>query len=391
MARRWKRQRILTLAAVVGILMLPAAQGASAAPEEVKIGAIFDLSGPTADAGAPYGEGVRDYVDWYNAQPDRARAVALKWNDFSYRPDLAEQYYGESVDEGAVGFIGWGTADTEALRPRVNSDRIPFLSGSLAETLTDPSVNPYNFVPGTTYSDQIRIALGWIAKQEAGRHTEVAVFHHDSPFGTSPLQAGRDYIAEKHLDIGYQTYSMRKGATDFKAELDKAKAQGAAYAIVHNVSRPAATLATNMADGGYGMHLMCLNYCGDETFVHLAGPAAENAAAVMPFAPPAADAAGMQAMKKHVEAKGGKLEDKGVHYVQGWYTAAAIVTAAVTSKEISGPSVHDRLESSEGVATGDVTTGPIRFRSDSHKGLQGARLFKVSSGRWAALSDALSP
>ena len=391
MARRREWQRILTLAAVVGSLMLPAAQGASAAPEEVKIGAIFDLSGPTADTGTPYGEGVRDYVDWYNAKPDRARTVALRWNDFNYRPDLAEQYYSEAVDEGAVGFIGWLSADTETLRPRVNSDKIPFVSGSLAETLTDPSVNPYNFVPGTTYSDQIRIALGWIAKQEAGKHTEVAVFHHDSPFGNSPLQAGHDYIAEKHLDIGYQTYAMTKGATDFKAELDKAKAQGATYAIVHNLSRQAATLAKNVADGGYGMHLLCLNYCGDEMFVHLAGPAAENAAAVMPFAPPAADTAGMQEMKKFVAAKGGKLEDKGVHYVQGWYTAAAIVTAAVTAKEISGPSVHDQLESSDGVTTGDVTTGPIRFRPDSHKGLQGARLFKVSNGKWATLSDALTP
>ena len=391
MAQRREWQRILALAAAVGILMLPAAQGASAAPEEVKIGAIFDLSGPTADAGTPYGEGVRDYVDWYNAQPDRARSVALRWNDFGYKADLAEQYYGESVEEGAVGFIGWGSADTEALRPRVNSDQIPFVSGSLAETLTDPKVTPYNFVPGTTYSDQMRIALGWIAKQESGKHTEVAVFHNDSPFGTSPLEDGRKYIGEKHLDIGYKTYPMPRGATDYKAQLDEAKGQGATYAIVHNVSSPAAMLARNIADGGYGMHVLCLNYCGDETFIHLAGPAAENAAAVMPFAPPTADTAGMQAMKKHVEAKGGKLEDKGVHYVQGWYTAAAIVTAAVTAEEISGPSVHDQLESSEGVATGDVTTGPIRFRPESHKGLQGARLFKVTDGKWASLSEALTP
>jgi hypothetical protein len=37
----------------------------------------------------------------------------------------------------------------------------------------------------------MRITLRWIAEQEAGKHVEVAVFHHDSPFGTSPIDAPR--------------------------------------------------------------------------------------------------------------------------------------------------------------------------------------------------------
>jgi branched-chain amino acid transport system substrate-binding protein len=273
----------------------------------------------------------------------------------------------------------------------VTSDKVPFISASNAETLTDPNVTPYNFFPGASYSQQMRIILQYISDQNKGKHVEVAVFHHDSPFGTSPLEDGRKYIAEKKLDMGYKTYTMPKGATDFKAELEQAKDQGATYIVVQNVASPAATLAKNAADGRYGMHLVCLNWCGSELFVKIAGAAAENVAAVMPFAPPSADSAGMQDMKKFVEAKGAKLEDEGVHYVQGWYTAAAMVTAAVSATEISGPGVHDELERSEGVATGDVTTGPIRFRPDSHKGLQGARLFQVTDGKWASLSDALAP
>ena len=51
----------------------------------------------------------------------------------------------------------------------------------------------------------------------------MAVFHHDSPFGTSPLQAGRDYIDERHLDIGYKNYAMPAGATDYLAQIEQAR------------------------------------------------------------------------------------------------------------------------------------------------------------------------
>jgi branched-chain amino acid transport system substrate-binding protein len=380
----------LTVVVTVGALLVPTAPG-GAAEEPVKLGAIFDQSGPTADAGTPWSVGVRDYVSWHNARPDRGRKVDLRWQDFGYKPPLAEQLYQQYVSDGAVGFIGWGTADTEALRPRANADQIPFMSASYPETLTDPKQTPYNFVDGTTYSDQLRVTLQWIAKQAAGKHTEVAVFHHDSPFGTSPLEDGRNYIAQHKLDLGYETYAMPAGATDYMAQLEQAKSQGAAYVVVHNVASPAAKVARNLADGKYGMQMVCLNWCGDELLVKLAGPAAEAVAAVMPFAPPSVDAAGMRAMKEYLAGQGKKLEDQGVHYVQGWYTAAAMVTGAVTAAEVKGPAIRQRLESSDGVDTGGVSTGPIRFRADSHKGMNGARLFKVKGGQWEPLTEALTP
>jgi branched-chain amino acid transport system substrate-binding protein len=265
------------------------------------------------------------------------------------------------------------------------------MSASYPETLTDPNETPYNFVDATTYSDQLRVTLQWIAHKAAGKHTEVAVLHHDSPFGASPLEDGRSYIAENKLDIGYKTYPMPKGATDYVAQLDQAKAQGAAWVVVHNLPKPAAAVARDIADGKYGMQMVCLNWCGDELLVKLAGPAAETVAAVMPFAPPSIDTAGTRAMRAHLAAQGQKLEDKGVHYVQGWYTAAAMVSGVVSASETKGPAIRQRLESSEGVDTGGVATGPIRFNAQSHKGMTGARLFRVKGGRWEPLTDALTP
>jgi hypothetical protein len=73
------------------------------------------------------------------------------------------------------------------------------------------------------------------------------------------------------------------------------------------------------------------------------------------------------------------------------YTAAAMVTAAVSASEVNGPAIKRQLESSDGVDTGGVATGPIRFTANSHKGMAGARLSVVKDGQWAALSEALTP
>jgi len=253
---------------------------------DIKVGAIFDLSGATADVGTPFSEGIRDYVDFKNSQGGvEGHKLALTWQDYGYKVPQAEQLYQQYVSQGAKVFMGWGTGDTEALRPRVNADKIPFMSASYAETLADPKVTPYNFFPGASYSQQMRIALQWISDQNKGKHIEVAVFHNDSPFGTSPLDDGKKYIADHKLNIGFKNYPMPAGATDFVAQIGQAKTQGAKYIIVQNVASPAAKLATNLASAKSDMQLMCLNWCADELFVKLAGPGAEKMIGVMPFAP----------------------------------------------------------------------------------------------------------
>src|SRR5690606_5700629 len=135
---------------------------------------------------------------------------------------------------------------------------LPFMSASWAETLIDPAETPYNFVVGATYSDQMRVALAWIA-EDAGGPAEVAVFHHDSPFGESPVEDGRAYIEQQGLELGYEAYAMPGGATDYVGELSRAQSQGAQYIVIQNVASPAAQLASNVASQGLDMQIVCLN------------------------------------------------------------------------------------------------------------------------------------
>lgn len=368
--------------------------GGGTSGDPITIGGIFDLSGATGDVGTPYSEGVRDYIEWRNSDGGvSGRELDLQWQDYAYDVANAEQLYSQYSSEGAVAIQGWGTGDTEALRGLVTDDEIPFMSASWAETLINPEETPYNFVVGATYSDQMRVALKWIA-EDSGGGAEVAVFHHDSPFGESPVEDGQAYIDEQGLDLGYANYAMPSGATDFVGELSRAESQGANYIVIQNVASPAAQLASNVASQGLDMQVVCLNWCASELYIELAGDAAEGTVGVHPFSPPTLDAEGLQPLADHLESQGESLEDKNIFYVQGWYTmhvmAEAIANVVDSGEEVTGPAIREALETMDPVDMGGVSED-VDFSADSHRGMSKSNIYEMQGGELQVMQEGVTP
>jgi branched-chain amino acid transport system substrate-binding protein len=367
---------------------------AQADGEPIVIGNIADLSGPTGDVGTPYSEGVRGYVSWRNDQGGIAgRPIELLWDDYQYDVAVAERLYGDYIAQGAVAIQGWGTADTEALRGRVNSDEVPFMSASYSEELTHAEETPYNFIVATSYSDQMRIALRWIHDQDPG--AQVAVFHHDSPFGNSPVQDGQTYIEEEGLDLGYEVHVMPGGATDFVGELRRVQAAGVGYIVVQNVESPAAVLARDIADQGLDIQLVLLNWAGGELFINLAGDQAEGAVSVQPWTPVAVEVPGQEDPRAFLEEQGSSLES--LHYTQGWWKMAlmsdAIETIVENGEEVTGPAIAEALDAVENYDTQGVSL-PITLapREDGRRtGMVCSPMWVVEGGQWTELVDELCP
>jgi branched-chain amino acid transport system substrate-binding protein len=368
--------------------------GAAADGEPILIGNIADLSGATADVGTPYSEGVRGYVDWRNAQGGIAgRPIELLWEDYQYDVAVAERLYTDYAAQGVVAIQGWGTADTEALRGRVNADEIPFMSASYSEELTHAEQTPYNFIVATSYSDQMRIALRWIHEQDPG--AEVAVFHHDSPFGTSPVADGQAYVEDNGLDLGYQVHVMPGGATDFIGELRRVQADGVGYIIVQNVESPAALLARDIADQGLDIQLVLLNWAGGELFIDLAGEDAEGAVSVQPWTPVAHEVPGQDDVRAYLDERGEEL--RSLHYTQGWWKMAlmaqAIESLVTADQEVTGSALRDALAEIENFDTQGVSL-PISLtpRDDGRRaGMVCSPMWVVDGGEWTPLVDELCP
>ena len=367
------------------------------APKDpIKIGAIFDLTGGTADVGTPYGEGMKAYVEWRNANGGiEGHQIDLSSADYAYKVDQAETLYTQYVQEGVVAFMGWGTGDTEALRTKIAEDKIPFMSASYSAALLDMTAAPYNFLIGTSYSDQGIIAVRWAmddwkAKGNADM-PKVAVIHNDSPFGQSPVADAKAF-AEAN-GVAFTSLAMPKGATDYVAELAQMSTFGANYVIIQNVSSPAALLLKDAKTQGFGAQFICLNWCADEILVKLAGDAAEGVMGTIPFTPPSSPVAGHDDPDAWLKANGSSLAEKGLHFSQGWWTMAVmaegIARVIKDGKEVNGENIRAALESIQNFETGGVTA-PISFAPDSHRGNASLRLFKVEGGVWKVVSDFIS-
>ena len=91
--------------------------------------------------------------------------------DYGYQvPRAIAQYKKWSGGEKVSAILGWGTADTEALKKFVAEDKIPDISGSYSAALSDPTgagckteAAPYNFFYGPSYSYSLLGMLTWSA------------------------------------------------------------------------------------------------------------------------------------------------------------------------------------------------------------------------------------
>ena len=370
--------------------------GVERAEDEILVGAIFDLTGPTADVGLDYAAAVRGHVAWLNARGGiRGRPVRLIYQDYGYQVDRAEQLYTQFVQEGALIFMGWGTGDTEALRLRITEDRIPFASASLSHVLGDAHESPYNFLVATTYSDQFRIVLRWIADDHRAKGGEgnarVAFMHNASPFGLSPwVQGGEDYAREIGVDV--TSYEMPRGATDYTAEFTRIGQAGATYVVFQNTSAPAAVALRNARGLGVDATFVCLNWCANALLWRLAGDAAEGVVGAIPWAPLTDDVPGVRDIRAYLESEGEDYREKTNAYTQGWWTmgvfAEGIRRVLDAGDELTGENIRLAMETIAGLDTGGAGP-PLTFTPSDHRGSKGLRLFRAEDGMWSPLTEFL--
>jgi branched-chain amino acid transport system substrate-binding protein len=186
---------------------------------------------------------------------------------------------------------------------------------------------------------------------------------------------------------------MPKGATDYVAELAQIQQFGAQYVIIQNVSSPAAVLLKDAKSQGYDGQFICLNWCADENLISLAGDAAEGVMGAIPFTPPSSPVAGHKDADAYLKENGSSLEEKGLHYTQGWWTMA-VMTEGIkrvldSGQDVTGENLKAALEGIQNFSTGDVTS-PISFSPTSHRGNTALKLYQVQSGKWSPVSDYIS-
>ncbi|MGQ0571821.1 MAG: ABC transporter substrate-binding protein [Armatimonadota bacterium] len=285
--------QIRGIAVVVGFLLaaMVIPVGAQAPiPSTIKVGALFDLTGPTSDVGVDYHKGVLDHVRYINESQSGVRGkvrIDLVWADYAYRIPESLNLYRKYRDVDRVqAIIGWGTNDTEALKEQIAADQIPYISASYSSHLNDPSKTPYNFYPVSSYSDQIRAVLKYardLARKERIANPKFVFVYPDHPYGRAPIPAGKDYAKELGFEVGPDQI-VALTALEARGQVSAIRSFGADFAWLGGTTNSASVTVRDASQAGLKTRWFVNVWGYDENMIKLIGQSAENVYGSTPHA-----------------------------------------------------------------------------------------------------------
>ncbi|MGJ7035817.1 ABC transporter substrate-binding protein [Anoxybacillus eryuanensis] len=354
----------------------------------IKIGALFDITGATGDVGTPYAEGEKAYIEYINSKGGvNGYKIELVGQDYAYKiPEAQKLYQKYKSSDKVSAILGWGTADTEALRQQVATDKIPFFSASYSENLKNIKESPYNFLTAASYSDQARSVLRWIKENHTGGTPKVALIYNDTAFGKSPIQDAKDFAKEIGVEIVDEQIVDLK-ALDATSQLLNMKKKAPDYAIIQQTWGATATILKDAKKLGIETQFIGLNWTTGEGLLPIAGDAAEGFIGVVTHAFPYEDLPGMAEVKEYLTSKGEKLEDKNQKFIQGWVTAKILVEGIKQADDpTTGEGIRQGLEKLKDLDLGGLAA-PVTFTADNHAGTNQIRLAKVENGQFKVFTD----
>ena len=354
--------------------------GRAAASRPIKIGGIFDLTGATADVGTPYSEGMRGLrrlAQRRRAASSGHKIEALICRTTRYKVPIAEQLYSQYVPRAWSPFMGWGTGDTEALRSRVTDDKMPFMSASYAEMLTDPTETPYNFVLGADLlrPDARRPRLH--RRSRTSGRPRSPCFHHDTPVRHRP--DGR----RREVDRGQGARARLQGLPDAGRRHRLRRPAPAGQGAGREVRRDPERVQPGRAGRQEHRRPRARHEDRLPQLVHRRA-VRQARRRTPPRAPDRIHAVRAGHVQRQgpatrrrrlpARARASTSTTKGLHYVQGWYTM-----------DVDGEGIEKRSPTARGAhrreikrrsrrcrpSTPAASSAPIKFTADVHAGMQG--------------------
>lgn len=360
--------------------------------QEIQVGHLADLTGPTASIGVAYANGISDTIEWYNENGGvGGELIDFETIDYAYQAPRAVSIYQGWASDDVVAIQGWGTADTEALVQFVEADEVPYFSASYSGALTDPtgegersnSAAPYNFFYGPSYSDACRALVQWAASdwdENGDGLTPVWVHMGDNhPYPESPRVACTEYAEELGFDVANPiAYTLAPG--DFTAQCLTLNEIGANYAYVANIAGSTISLLNSCANTGTDVQFVSNVWGYDEQVMRAAGENADGVVvAVRTESIWTDDNPGLETVRAISD--GGDYEV--LSYISGVCSAAYMVEAIAGAQEvgeISGPNIRTYLESqTDWVPEGlDGVCFPSTWTAEDHRGLMTVAIYRGS-------------
>ena len=367
----------------IGLLAVGVAAATAEAQAPIKLGNLVDLTGPTSDQGKDIAKGRNDAVQWFNEKGGiNGRKIELVSVEYGFQPPRAVAAYKKFVEDDKVLLVlGYGTPDTEALRPFITKDKMPYLSGSYSGHLTDPRQTPYNFPGGIDYTSQIRIFLNHVKEtwKDTSRKPRVAFIYADNSYGRAPIESGRAYAKEIGVDLVDEEL-IPTVVVDVTSQLLTMQKKSPDFVYINTNTQWVPVVLKDSYKLGLKVQYVINNYGIDERTPKLAGDAAEGVLGIQDVVYWGENVPGMKTLME-VHKKNHPNETPNSPYMRGWLW---VIVAAEAIKRAgpnpTGEMVKNALESFKEFDTWGLTP-PFTYTSEDHRPTNRARLVQVKGGK----------
>ena len=195
---------LLAIALIAIPLLGACAPKAPAKEKVIKVGYLYDLTGPVS---ASIGKnGLPQLLAPYrNANETNFLGdvrVEVLWEDYAFNVDRAVSAYKKMKDGGAVAIRPLTTLAAEAIQPLSTRDQIPVVGNSTTDKLVDPTQWHYTIAP--SYTQMFTIILKWAKDnwKDTTRKPRVAQIAWDAPLGRGHITASEEYAKKIGVDVG---------------------------------------------------------------------------------------------------------------------------------------------------------------------------------------------
>lgn len=364
------------------------AQAGGEKPKEYVIGAIVSKTGPASPLGEPEYNTLKLLEKKLNESGGiNGVPLRLVLVDDESEPQKAQQEMNRMIhDEKVLAVIGSTTTGASlAMKGIAQENKVPLVSLAASVKVVEP---PNEWVFKTPHSDELAAARIWQYLKDKGL-TKVAIVHDSNAYGT----AGKEALVKLAKDFGIEivvTESYNTKDQDMTVQLTKVKNAGAQAMVVWGTNPGPAIIAKNRKDLGLTIPYISSHGSAFNTFIQLAGDAAEGVvlptgrllvAEQIPDSDPQAKVV-REFYQEYVQA----YNSEPGNFAAYAYDAFHLIVDALKNGATTREAIRDHLEQTKNWVG---TTGVFNFSPEDHNGLttDSMVMAEVKGGKWVYKQD----
>ena len=378
--------RLLKLSLTLGVVFFTASSQAQT--QDVKVGVIYDATGPIATQSTPYAKGVQAAIRSVNLNGGiNGKKITALVEDYGYQIPRAFAAYKKLKEAGVVAIQGFGSGDTEALMSTVARDKMPWFSASYAAGLSDPKEAPYNYFAGVDYSAQARSGLRHMVDTwtDTTRRPKLAIIYMDNAFGKSVVPAIESYAKELKIDIVGKEI-VNPGSLDAVGAVTRLKGLAPDYVWMQQIASTVAPIVRDAHKVGLKTAFYGGVWTYDPNLIKLAGPAIEGMITIQIAA---LSARGLPA-EKAIDAVADNpnvVDDQ--NFLRGWAAMMALADGmkrADKAGNLTGEGIKAALDSGMPIDVGGLMA-PLVYTATDHRSSDTTYVYQIRDQKPVLLKE----